>query len=206
MLMPGCKQTAYELKPQALVERNVITSNGFPHGRITIDSSFTYVGTELFVLYDVASCEIHLFVEADNAKRVRRFYWVQFELYLPDNSKTYDYSPETLRVAISGYKSYVSQRAFNLEQSRSKWRRGSDVLAVYQLLERKGYSVGPELMRVRFGHLDSLARNELMIIYTESLDVYGVSSDDISERGKGGKQGEHDSARSICSRIGRHQV
>jgi len=35
------------------------------------------------VLYGMADCELHAFVDADPQKNVQRLYWVQFEGYLP---------------------------------------------------------------------------------------------------------------------------
>src|SRR5687768_13990604 len=50
---------------------------------VRVPASATYVGGERFTLYDVADCEIHVFIEADADRRMRRLWWIQFESYLP---------------------------------------------------------------------------------------------------------------------------
>jgi hypothetical protein len=39
------------------------------------------------VLYGIADCELHAFVEADERKNVQWLYWVQFEGYIPTKPK-----------------------------------------------------------------------------------------------------------------------
>jgi hypothetical protein len=34
------------------------------------------------MLYGIADCELHAFVQADEQKNVQEFYWVQFEAYI----------------------------------------------------------------------------------------------------------------------------
>jgi len=65
------------------VEGNVITSERDPQVRIHLPNSAQYVGADRWVLYGMADCELHAFVDADPQKNVQRLYWVQFEGYLP---------------------------------------------------------------------------------------------------------------------------
>jgi len=48
-----------------------------------VPNSAQYVGADRWVLYGMADCELHAFVDADPQKNVQRLYWVQFEGYLP---------------------------------------------------------------------------------------------------------------------------
>jgi hypothetical protein len=174
---------------QASVESNVITSREFPIGKLVVDPAFSYVGTTEFVLYGVASCEIHVFAELDG-KRVKRFYWVQFEAYLPDNKHTYDYSKDPERATIGGHAFHERPWFVNVEQSRARERPNSDSAAVRKMLEGKGYIVGPELMNIRLVRLDESARRELMVIYSENLEAQGLKADDVNEGGKAVAQRE----------------
>jgi hypothetical protein len=79
--------------PERKVEGNVITSERDPTVRIILPTSVQYLGAERWVLYDMADCELHAFVEADPQKWIQRLYWVQFEGYLPTRPElkhTYD--------------------------------------------------------------------------------------------------------------------
>ena len=69
--------------PEPKVEGNVITSEREPKIRIQLPKSVQYVGADRWVLYGMADCELHAFVEADGQKNVKRLYWIQFEGYLP---------------------------------------------------------------------------------------------------------------------------
>jgi hypothetical protein len=160
---------------QGRVQGQTITSTGFPQGSITFDSSFTYVGVDTFVLYDVARCEIHLFAQADSARNVQRLYWVQFEGYLPGIDDTYNYSNDPRRTLINGFTFYDRPRYYNSEAAAANRRKGSDGEHMMKLLERNGYRITGDLMTLRLVRLDPSSRNELMIIYAEDLGLHGLS-------------------------------
>src|SRR3954447_5095650 len=93
--------------PERKVDGNVITSEHDPAVRIDLPKSVQYLGADRFVLYEIADCELHLFVEADHERKVERLYWVQFEGYVssrPDLHHSYD-SPR--HVTIGGLDFYV---------------------------------------------------------------------------------------------------
>jgi hypothetical protein len=52
------------------------------------------------VLYGIADCELHAFVEADQEQNVQRFYWVQFEAYLPTKPDLKHQYDSTRRSAV----------------------------------------------------------------------------------------------------------
>src|ERR1700694_4757376 len=94
--------------PERRVEGNTITSAHDPRLRIRLPESVYDVGADRWVLYGIADCELHAFVEADEQKNVQRLYWVQFEGYLPshpDLHHTYD-SPK--HTTIGGMDFYVN--------------------------------------------------------------------------------------------------
>jgi hypothetical protein len=69
--------------PERRVEGNTITSEHDPKLRIRLPESVDYVGAARWVLYGIADCELHAFVDVDRQKNVQRLYWVQFEQYIP---------------------------------------------------------------------------------------------------------------------------
>ncbi len=154
--------------PQGKVLGNTLHSSGFPSGSITIDKNFTYVGTTSFVLYKVATCEIHVFAEIDK-QQVKRFYWVQFEGFLPDIQKTYNYGDDPQNTTLGGQAFHQHHWFFDLEVLAKNLRPGSDTEAVLKLFADKGLKVGPNVMQIRLVRLDEAKRKELMIIYSEAL-------------------------------------
>src|SRR5688572_659790 len=80
--------------PEREVKRNRLISKSDPAITIQVPRSALYLGAERWDLYDVADCELHLFVEAYPDKTVKTMYWIQFEAYLPTNEHTYDYSKD----------------------------------------------------------------------------------------------------------------
>ncbi|MEO8386033.1 MAG: hypothetical protein ABI583_12370 [Betaproteobacteria bacterium] len=177
LLPVACTQAA-----QANVEGNILESRQFPAGNIIVDAAYTYVGMTEFVLYGVANCEIHVFAALDG-NRVKSFYWIQFEGYLPDNRNTYQYNKDPQRTMIGGHAFHERVFLGNVEEARSRQRPGSDSAAVRKLLEEKGYLIGPEVMQLRLVRLDENARRELMIIYSENLDTHGLKAADLAEGG-----------------------
>ncbi len=76
----SCCQTR---NPERKVEGNAITSENDPKVRIDLLKSVQYVGANRWVLYGIADCELHAFVEADQRKNVQSLYWLQFEDLMP---------------------------------------------------------------------------------------------------------------------------
>jgi hypothetical protein len=181
------------------VEGTVIVSERDPAVRIELPKDAQYVGADRWVLYGIADCELHAWVEAADAdaqsgvrqkdvppksvgpQNVRRLYWVQFEGYLPsrpDLHHTYD-SPK--HATIGGMDFYVDSW---VRAKDAKTDAGSDREHIDALVRAKGYRM-PEAMYVRLVHLlDKEKRKELMIIYGEDLAPSGFTASELSEGGK----------------------
>jgi hypothetical protein len=85
LLFVACSFVFAQSAPERKVHDNVITSERDPKIRIELPKNATYVGADRWILYDIADCELHAFVEADAEKNVKKWYWVQFEAYVPSN-------------------------------------------------------------------------------------------------------------------------
>jgi hypothetical protein len=164
------------------VEGHVITSARDPRVRIQLPKSAQYVGADRWVLYDIADCELHVFVDADSNMNVQRLYWVQFEGYLstkPELKHTYD-SPR--HTNLGGMDFYVDTW---VRRKDAEMRQGSDLEHVAALLRAKGYHMPDGMMYLRLVHLlDERKRQELMIIYAEDIAPTGFSASDLQEGGK----------------------
>jgi hypothetical protein len=167
--------------PERVVRGNVITSERDPQVRITLPDNVHYVGADRWVLYDIADCELHAFVEADGQKNVQRLYWVQFEQYLPSKPEwhhTYD-SPR--HTQIGGLDFFVDTW---VRSSTVKIDAGSDREHIEALTRAKGYKMPAGMMYVRLVHLlDDQKRKELMVIYGEDLASTGLSAAELGEGG-----------------------
>ena len=168
--------------PERKVAGNTITSQRDPAVRIELPKSAQYVGADRWVLYNIADCELHAFVEADAQKNVQRMYWVQFEQYVPSRPElhhTYD-SPK--HANIGGWDFYVDSWVRAKDAST---QAGSDREHIEELVRAKGYRMPAGMMDVRLVHLlDPEKRKELMIIYGEDLAPTGFSVAELSEGGK----------------------
>ncbi len=173
---------AGQAAPERKVEGSLIISRRDPAVEIQLPKSALYAGADRWILYDIADCELHAFVEADAQHNVQRLYWVQFEGYVPskpDLKHTYD-SPQ--HAQIGGMDFYVDTwvRA-NTDEKTS----GSDREHIEALIHARGYKIPPGMMYVRLVHLlDEQKRKELMIIYGEDLVSTGFTAVDLHEGGK----------------------
>lgn len=151
------------------VNGQTIVSRALPKAELTFGKDLRYVASQLVNLYGNAEAEQHLFVKARSSGLVEKFYWVQFEHFLPTNTRTYDYSPDrTTQIGgmtfIYDVKSWPDYAAMQLEDPQS------DGAAVERLLAKHGLSFPKQAVRVRMFHLPTPdRRSELMIIYGESL-------------------------------------
>jgi hypothetical protein len=181
----GCASGAAPADERALrkVEGRVLTSAEKPAARLEFAEGFKYAGGQKFILYDVAHAEQHFFVDAGADGKVKRLYWVQFEGYLPDNTHAYDYDSPT-KVEIGGLE-FVAD-AFPVSTAGPEQRPDSDGARARALLAAKGYTMaGSELMMQRLVHLlDATKRDELMIIYIESLDGTGLDAESLEPGGR----------------------
>jgi hypothetical protein len=164
------------------VSGQVLTSKDLPAVQIEFDKVFNYVGAQSFVLYNVANAEQHFFVDADKDGRIKRFYWIQFESYLPDNSHTYDYNSPRI-VNAGGFDFFADAYARSLTGNLG--RPDSDGNRARAFLATKGFKMASsEVMYQRLVHLvDEKKRSELMIIYAEDLTGTGMTAADLNEGG-----------------------
>src|ERR1041385_2100696 len=84
------------------VHGQVLVSGSGPAIQITFGPRFKYVGAQRFTLYGVAEAEQHFFVQAGADGRIERFFWLQFEHYLPGNNHHYDYSELPGKSTVNG--------------------------------------------------------------------------------------------------------
>lgn len=183
LVLLACASLAAQSKPpERKVEANLITSDREPNVRIEFPKSVQYVGADRWVLYDIADCELHAFVEADAQKNVQRLYWVQFEGYIatkPDLKHEYD-SPR--HTTIGGLDFYVDTW---VRPSNAATQPGSDREHIEALVRKKGYRMPAGMMYVRLVHLlDQQKRKELMIIYGEDLAATGLTAAELDKGGK----------------------
>jgi hypothetical protein len=165
---------AQATRPERKVEGNVISSERDPRVRIHLPNSAEYVGADRWVLYNMADCELHAFVDADPHKNVQRLYWVQFEGYLPtkpDLKHTYD-SPR--HANLGGMDFYVDTWVRTRD---AEMQPGSDLEHILALIRARAYHMPAGMMNVRLVHLlDEQKRKELMIIYGENVAESGLTA------------------------------
>jgi hypothetical protein len=158
-----------KVEPVRTIEGRTIVSHQFPTADLTVAKGFRFTGTQRVNLYGNAEAEQYLFVKLGPHRSVDRFYWVQFEHFLPTNNRTYDYAPERttemgpLRFTYD-VKSWPDYAAMQAEDT------ASDGAAIERLLAKHDLSFPQRAVRVRMFHLPTADhRTELMVIYGEAL-------------------------------------
>ena len=130
---------------------------------LAVDTTFQYVGGQRFVLRGVADAEQHAFAVADAAGNIQRFYWVQFERYLPGSQGAYDYG-EDQPLALNGREWRAQVRRYSTAADPT-----SDRGYLYKLFAAAGLRAPSPAIRTRMVYVTSPDRRaELMIIYAEA--------------------------------------
>src|SRR5262245_5300483 len=161
LLSAACTLAQTNPRVARSVAGQALTSKDTPAVRIEFDSAFKYAGAQSFVLYEVANAEQHFFVDADKDGRIKRFYWVQFEGYLPANQHTYNYKA-TKTVNAGGFDFVVDTYARSMKGGET--RPNSDGARARAFLSGKGLRMtGTEVLYVRLVNVDEAKRNELMV-------------------------------------------
>lgn len=151
------------------VRDRTIVSEESPRAELSVRKGFRYIGTQQVNLYGNAEAEQYLFAEPGPQKVVKRFYWIQFEHFLPTNDRTYKYdSTRTTQIGdlqfIYNVGSWPDYAAAVAGDPRS------DGAAIGRLLAEQHLSFPQKAVHVRMFHLPSADhRTELMIIYGEAL-------------------------------------
>lgn len=151
------------------VRGRTIFSEESPRAEISVQKGFRFVGTQRVNLYGNAEAEQYLFAKSGPDNIVERFYWVQFEHFLPTNNRTYNYdSTRTTQIGdlqflynVGSWPDYAAAIAGD---------PASDGAAIERLLAKRHLSFPQRAVHVRMFHLPTADhRTELMIIYGEAL-------------------------------------
>ena len=158
--------------PMPPVERSVrgrvLVSNDLPAAVLRFSRPFRYVGSQVVRLYGNADAEQHLFVVAGRSGSVQKFYWIQFEHFLPTNQMSYDYAP-TRTTEIGKLRFIYDVRSFSNYGSMHV-DPVSDSAAIRRMLAAHGLQFPERVARVRLFFLPTAdRRSELMMIYGEAL-------------------------------------
>lgn len=173
--------------PLAGVSGNSVIHPGEALG-VHVTEAATHAGSERFTLYDVADAEVHVFVEADANRRMRRLWWIQFESYLPSKPElAYDYADGNRPIELGGVRTWLRS---NPVPTTGPMRAGSDREHVFGILKRAGIGIPAEVMNVRLVQMlddpqgTGKGRRELMIIYSEDLAPTGKRLSELTTDGK----------------------
>lgn len=159
-----------------------LISDHDPRATLAVPESFSYLGEDRWTLhaYD-DDCEMHLFVEADQAGNIRRLYWVQFEAYFPDRPELHHTYDSPRHAAIGGLDFYEDAW---VSDAKAPTEGESDTAHFEAMLRAHGLKAPPAMMYVRFVHLpDPSRRKEMMIIYAEALAPTGKTAAQLSKDG-----------------------
>jgi hypothetical protein len=147
-----------------------LVSGADPAASFVVHESFAYAGGQSIDVLKVAGAEQHFFVDAADDRSIRRFYWIQFEHYYPDNKHVYDFSRIKQTPVTLGRLAFMGDVRVKQDYFTSDKRAGSDSLAAADFLRAKGFKLDGAFVTLRLFHLpDDSRRRELMIIYGEAL-------------------------------------
>jgi hypothetical protein len=169
-------------QPVRRVEGRTLVSSALPPVRLKFGKEFEYVGTQSFVLYESAEVEQYFFVDAHGG-RIKRMFMVQFEGSLPASTHAYDYQIKDA-VRLGGLDFMYDTSAANVPAFRKQYP-DSDAARAAAFLEGKGYQMeGDDIVYQRYVRVvDEAKRNELLVVYYESLQGTGFTAADLSASG-----------------------
>lgn len=170
------------------VERNVVVYPAEPRLRVTVPPAAKYLGADRFILKELSDCEMHIFVEADADRRVRRFYWVHFESNLPSRpDDRMHYADTDQRATLWGTAIWISTEPARTSRTP---RPASDTEHFRNIIRNAGYTMPPGMMTARLVRLlddpkgTGYGRRELMMLYGEDLASSGLAFEDVTTDGK----------------------
>lgn len=169
---------------RAVVKGRTLISESLPPLRLKFDGDFKYAGMQALNLNGNAQAEQHFFVDTEKGKSIKRLFMVQIEGFLPTNNYTYNYRiADTVQL---GEHEYMTDASFGKLSVIRKGRPDSDVSKAIAYLELQGFRFkSDEFMSRRFVRVvDDAQRNEIIIVYAESLSETGWTLAALSEAGR----------------------
>ena len=152
---------------------------------MTFDERFEHIGGQRFVLYGTADVEQHFFVEEHPDGKLKSFFWIQFEAFLPDNNYTYDYSSSPLRLQIGEFDFYTDTAAGKSSRFFRLGWPGTDGYLARKFAADNGYTMPADYAYARLVHIpNDTSREELLIIFMEDLAPMGWTGEALREGGE----------------------
>jgi hypothetical protein len=156
--------------PLREVKGGTLISTADPAASFILDKSFHYAGGQSIDILKVAAADQYFFIDAAADRSIRRFYWIQFEHYYPNNTDTYDYSGIAQKPVAIGRLAFMGDVRVSPHYFTMDDRPGSDSKAAADFLRAQGFKLDGAFVTLRLFHLpDATQRRELMIIYGEIL-------------------------------------
>ncbi len=183
---PGWRTTAPEFSGlKRTVLDNTLSSPDSPSMLMTFDQQFKYIGGQKFILYGTADVEQHFFVEEHPDGKLKSFFWVQFEAFLPDNDYTYDYSSSPMRLQIGDFNFFTDAEPGMTSRFFRLGRPGTDGYLARKFAADKGYKMPDNYAYARLVHIpDEANRKEMLIIFMEDLAPTGWTGDALRAGGE----------------------
>jgi hypothetical protein len=161
------------------VEGGTLISPADPAASLAFNKAFPFAGGQTIDILKVAGAEQYFFIDAAADHSIRRFYWVQFEHYFPDNTYSYNYSEIAQKPVALGRLAFTGDVRASPHYFTMDDRPGSDSKAAEVFLRARGFKLDGTFVTLRLFHLpDDSKRKELMIIYGEILPA-GASQESV---------------------------
>ena len=172
--------------PERVVRGNWLVSERDPAIKVRVPENARYLGARRILISDRFDAELHVFAEHDAYGLIERFYWLQFEQYLPDAEGRYDYrtsNPET--VEFDGLTMHVRPGGENTTQQTIQ--PGSDYEAFRALIDEAGLRLPNWLSTLRLAHLpEPSERIEFIVFYGEGPDALAEAAAEAMMAGEPG--------------------
>ena len=130
------------------IRGRTIFSEAFPKAELSVQAGFRFIGTQQVNLYGNAEAEQYLFARLGPDDTVERFYWVQFEHFLPTNTRTYNYA-STRTTQIDDLQFIYNVKSWPDFAAAATEDPASDGAAIERLLTKRHLSFPHRAVQVR---------------------------------------------------------
>ena len=167
---------------QRTVSGQRLTSTADPALEITVAPPLRYLGTQRFILYDVADAEQHFFVESAGGV-VTRLVWIQFESMRAGSPGRYGYESSPV-IQRWNRDLHADAYATITPAADAEPRADSDGARMRSFLRDKGLTFPRDVLMQRLVWVPTAdRRSEVMVIYAEALGEPGVTSAELRPGG-----------------------
>ena len=139
---------------------------------------FIYLGHKDIIIKNIAKATMIIFLTFDDEKNIIKYFLIQLEEFLSNNTSTYNYRPTETEIH-GEYEFVMNNFCFDIIENAENEPK-SDSAQLIDFCLDSGYKMPQVIMNHRLIYLpDKERRREILVIYAEDISLYNMIYEEL---------------------------